>query len=1078
MKNKSIFFFKIQLAVLLTVFFLQVNAQTLPGFYTTSWAGNSFVPTTQDYNLVQGWASSMSVEGDGTIYTNCHWDEAAKELGIYKNGLCTGIIPNQHGHADGGGITTNDTYIWATVHNGKISRFNKSDYAEDGTEFLVSTITLRGLAASATELFASDFANNLIKVYSTTSHGTFLRSWAVTKPGPLSIDAAGNLWVLTSDVNPWGPGTGSCIKRFSPNGALLNTITLPAGVEARSLCVDKLRNEILITDIGDNMQVYIYNNISSTPTLVQSLGTQGGILSGTKGLVAPLKFNVPNLAGVDAAGNIIVWSNGNNPSTDKVNKVDGDGMGSCVESYTRAGVRNWQMLGLEFVDMGTFDPSTDGVDLYTKHEHFTMDYTKPDGQQWTWKGWTLDRKNYANSDVRTKNDGGHLSSTLMRRINGNLLMYLNSMSGDGFSFYRYTTNNEIAIPCGEILGKSQWTDLNADGQKNAGETATNVLWQYNMFGNYVDNKGDIWFVYDDIRKHTLQSITNGVPNYNLTPVITAIPAPFNSLRRIQYDSDNDVMYLSGYTPVQPYSNDWKSCGLVMARYNNWSTGNRTAAYSINLPSSANGDFANMVSLTIEKDYIFVVGIQTRSKVWVYNALTGTLAGTMTAGSNVGGVSKTGWCDVVNSIAAFRKSNGEYLISVEEDGWEKILIYRWIPGPVVTYPIITARGENPPNEGKDKAFDVNNTTKWLDFNATSWIQIQYATAAVYSQYTIVSGNDLPDRDPKNWTLEGSNNGISWAVLSNQTNQTWSARNQTKVFSFSNSNAYAYYKLNITANNGGTITQLSEITFGNTTPQTGTAYRWFTNATELGVANETADTKLNNGVNTDTVWLKGGTTNPSESIANQYESAGLKFGTARNITSFEFINGPYAGGTADGSFNANLKIQTSTDGITWTNATGWTVSPNYAYGQSSIGNATFTFTGSASNIKGIRVSGQLRTCGTTSCSWEAAMKELKAYGTTYSAARLANPATVAAVASLAPVANDAVAILPNPANTNFQIRNLTLMSGITIIATDGKLMHHSIADSKNITINTANWAKGMYKVIITNKKSVITKSIIVN
>ncbi|MCU0353126.1 MAG: fibronectin type III domain-containing protein, partial [Cytophagales bacterium] len=46
----------------------------------------------------------------------------------------------------------------------------------------------------------------------------------------------------------------------------------------------------------------------------------------------------------------------------------------------------------------------------------------------------------------------------------------------------------------------------------------------------------------------------------------------------------------------------------------------------------------------------------------------------------------------------------------------------------SFPIITARGENQPNEGKEKAFDGNNNSKWLDFSATSWLQIQYQNAA--------------------------------------------------------------------------------------------------------------------------------------------------------------------------------------------------------------------------------------------------------------------------------------------------------------------------------------------------------------
>jgi len=129
----------------------------------------------------------------------------------------------------------------------------------------------------------------------------------------------------------------------------------------------------------------------------------------------------------------------------------------------------------------------------------------------------------------------------------------------------------------------------------------------------------------------------------------------------------------------------------------------------------------------------------------------------------------------------------------------------------TFPIITSRGENTPNEGNIKAFDLDNNSKWLDFSATSFLQIQYASTSAFNQYVIVSGNDSPGRDPRNWTIQGSNNGTNWVTLNTQTNQTWTGRNQARTFSFSNSTAYSYYKMDITGNNGDGLIQLSELTY---------------------------------------------------------------------------------------------------------------------------------------------------------------------------------------------------------------------------------------------------------------------------
>ncbi len=127
--------------------------------------------------------------------------------------------------------------------------------------------------------------------------------------------------------------------------------------------------------------------------------------------------------------------------------------------------------------------------------------------------------------------------------------------------------------------------------------------------------------------------------------------------------------------------------------------------------------------------------------------------------------------------------------------------------------ITAAGDKPPGEAKEKAFDGDILTKWFHKSATSWIQIQYASALAYNQYQIVSGNDMATRDPKNWTLQGSNNGTSWTILDTQTNQTWTGRIKTNTYTFVNITPYTYYKLDITANGGATDIQLSEIIFIN-------------------------------------------------------------------------------------------------------------------------------------------------------------------------------------------------------------------------------------------------------------------------
>lgn len=115
----------------------------------------------------------------------------------------------------------------------------------------------------------------------------------------------------------------------------------------------------------------------------------------------------------------------------------------------------------------------------------------------------------------------------------------------------------------------------------------------------------------------------------------------------------------------------------------------------------------------------------------------------------------------------------------------------------------------PHENAESAVDDQIDSKYFNFYSTGWLRYTLQTAAVVTKYSITSANDIPARDPKNWVLEGSNNGgTSWTTLNTKTGVTFSSRFQTQTFSFSNSTAYKTYQLRITANNGDGFSQLSE------------------------------------------------------------------------------------------------------------------------------------------------------------------------------------------------------------------------------------------------------------------------------
>jgi hypothetical protein len=125
-----------------------------------------------------------------------------------------------------------------------------------------------------------------------------------------------------------------------------------------------------------------------------------------------------------------------------------------------------------------------------------------------------------------------------------------------------------------------------------------------------------------------------------------------------------------------------------------------------------------------------------------------------------------------------------------------------------------------NEGMEFAFDGDVTTKW--FVGTKpiegwWIQNQLNEPYIVTQYTVSSANDSDSRDPKNWTFEGSNDGLVWTILDEREEEDFPLRLQTYTYSFSNSSSYLYYRLDISENAGGEEMQISELgLFGTPAP----------------------------------------------------------------------------------------------------------------------------------------------------------------------------------------------------------------------------------------------------------------------
>ncbi|WP_344111964.1 GH92 family glycosyl hydrolase [Kribbella alba] len=131
--------------------------------------------------------------------------------------------------------------------------------------------------------------------------------------------------------------------------------------------------------------------------------------------------------------------------------------------------------------------------------------------------------------------------------------------------------------------------------------------------------------------------------------------------------------------------------------------------------------------------------------------------------------------------------------------------------------VEANGENTGGgEIATNAADGDKFTKWLVFEPTGWLTYETSAPVTIRKYALTSANDADGRDPKNWTVSGSNDGTTWTTLDTRTNENFETRFQTKEYTFANDTAYKFFKLDITQNHGEGIVQLADWYLSNGAP----------------------------------------------------------------------------------------------------------------------------------------------------------------------------------------------------------------------------------------------------------------------
>lgn len=677
--------------------------------YTTGWLGNSFGGGPK---WVQNFNEQMVVMPDGTVYLPSFWDEAGREVGIYRDGNVVGKLDGTHMRA-GFGLAVGGGYAYYT-HTAAREDAKEVKAGEAASEksmcyFGVSRYTLDGRAApfeggktplknmlsfreapdnhdlipqaAVTDgklLYVADTAQNRVVVID-TAEMKIVRDISVPRPNRLALSPTGELWLLS------GGGFGAEHYRYDAPAAEIfrvrtggrieeAALPLPTGSKPSSLNFVS-EHQLLIADRGPNCQAYVVD-ISTHPRLVESIGVKGGMYaSPNPGAVAPLRFPPLTGAGFDAKGRLYI----------SAFPPRGGTVLRAFERQRTGWKMLWELYNTEFVDVPDADPASDGSVAYTADGKYIRGV---DGL-WRWSAQTLDPFRYPD-DMR-QHVPALQCATQVRRLEGRTFIALRGMWQGVLGIYRMDGDTCVPVaalcsgpvkgersgwkPAGQPEnGRFLWRDTDGNGRMDVGEyTATTgpsgEYWASNM-----DTHGDLWQAGRDtgIWRWRFEGLDRkGIPKYASAPHHEPMPAPFTDLLRTDYQPETDVMYLTGQTKDREITGgEWGTAGTVVCRYDDWSKPTRRLRYRTDLPYEAGKTF--MASFAVAGDLFAVVDCKS-AWVFVYDNRNGKPIGCLKPGAEVH--QESGWIDFCDALRLTRLRSGDYEIFAEEDFKGKCLVYR-------------------------------------------------------------------------------------------------------------------------------------------------------------------------------------------------------------------------------------------------------------------------------------------------------------------------------------------------------------------------------------------------------------------
>jgi len=129
---------------------------------------------------------------------------------------------------------------------------------------------------------------------------------------------------------------------------------------------------------------------------------------------------------------------------------------------------------------------------------------------------------------------------------------------------------------------------------------------------------------------------------------------------------------------------------------------------------------------------------------------------------------------------------------------------------------------------ENTVDGNPDSKWCVNNGSTPVtwQMRLPAAQTVTAYAFTSGDDVPDRDPRSWVLEGSADGKAWVEADRRAlDKPFEKRRQTRTFEIARPGAFRFYRFTFAPTPARTF-QVAEITLAGVKappPVVGNGYR---------------------------------------------------------------------------------------------------------------------------------------------------------------------------------------------------------------------------------------------------------------